>query len=64
MTGNNENTIRDNPASYLEIAEFIQNYGANIDMDNNVLDFELAKRGVVNFTRTQNLRLFVIKQIS
>jgi len=33
MTGNNEDTIRDNPASYLEIAEFIQNYGANIDND-------------------------------
>lgn len=33
MTSNNEDTIRDNPASYLEIAEFIQNYGANIDND-------------------------------
>ena len=31
MTGNSEDTIRDNPASYLEIAEFIQNYGTNID---------------------------------
>ncbi len=31
MTGNNEDTIRDSPASYLDIAEFIQNYGANID---------------------------------
>jgi len=31
MTGNNEDTIRENPASYLEIAEFIQNYGCNID---------------------------------
>ena len=31
MTGNNEDTIRDNPASYLDLAEFIQNYGANID---------------------------------
>lgn len=30
MTGNNEDTIRDNPASYLDIADFIQNYGANI----------------------------------
>ncbi len=30
MTGNNEDTIRDNPASYLELAEFIQNYGCNI----------------------------------
>ena len=31
MTGNTEDTIRDKPASYLEIAEFIQNYGTNID---------------------------------
>lgn len=31
MTGNNEDTIRDNPASYLELAEFIQNYGAQVD---------------------------------
>jgi serine/threonine-protein kinase HipA len=31
MTGNNEDTIRDNPASYLDIAEFIQTYGANVD---------------------------------
>ena len=30
MTGNNENTIRDNPASYLELAEFIQNHGAMV----------------------------------
>ena len=30
MTGNNEETIRDNPASYLELAEFIQNYGYSI----------------------------------
>ena len=30
MTGNNEDTIRDNPASYLDIAEFISNYGTNI----------------------------------
>lgn len=30
MTGNNEDTIRDNPASYLDMAEFIQNYGTNI----------------------------------
>lgn len=28
MTGNNEDTVRDNPASYLDIAEFIQTYGA------------------------------------
>jgi len=31
MTGNNEDTIRENPASYLEIAEFIQNNGCNIE---------------------------------
>lgn len=30
MTGNNEDTIRDNQASYLDIAEFISNHGANI----------------------------------
>ncbi len=44
MTGNNEDTIRDNPASYLEIAEFIQNYGANID--NNL--HQLWRRIVFN----------------
>jgi serine/threonine-protein kinase HipA len=100
MTGNNEDTIKDKPASYLDIVEFIQNHGCkvnenlhqlwrriifniavsntddhlrnhgfilngegwvlspaydlnpsidkeglalNIDMDNNALDFELAK---------------------
>lgn len=31
MTGNNEDTIRDNQASYLDLAEFISNYGANIE---------------------------------
>jgi serine/threonine-protein kinase HipA len=31
MTGNNEDTIRGNTASYLDIADFIQNYGANIN---------------------------------
>ena len=31
MTGNTEETIRDNSASYLELAEFIQTYGCNID---------------------------------
>jgi serine/threonine-protein kinase HipA len=31
MTRNNEDTIRDNPASYLDISEFISNYGANIE---------------------------------
>ena len=31
MTGNNEETIKDNHPSYLEIAEFISNYGASIE---------------------------------
>lgn len=31
MTGNNEDTIRDKQASYLDIAEFISNYGVNIE---------------------------------
>ena len=31
MTGNTEDTIRDNPASYLELAEFIQNHGTQVD---------------------------------
>ena len=31
MTCNTEETIRDNSASYLELAEFIQTYGCNID---------------------------------
>ncbi|MBE9488979.1 MAG: HipA domain-containing protein, partial [Bacteroidetes bacterium] len=46
MTGNNEDTISDNPASYLEIAEFIQNYGANIDNDLQ----QLWRRIVFNIT--------------
>lgn len=33
MTGNSEDTIRDNTPSYLEIAEFIQTYGSNIKVD-------------------------------
>lgn len=31
MTGNTEDTIRDTPASYLDIAEFLQNHGADIE---------------------------------
>lgn len=31
MTGNNEDTIRDNTASYLDLAEFISNYGTSIE---------------------------------
>lgn len=113
MTENNEDTIRNNPASYLELAEFIQNYGScinenleqlwrrivfniaisntddhlrnhgfiltekgwvlspaydinpsidkdglalNIDMDNNALDFELAK-SVGQFFRLGNKQM-------
>lgn len=33
MTGNNEDTIRDNPASYLDLALFIQNHAGNIKED-------------------------------
>ena len=33
MTNNNEDTIRDNQASYLDLAEFIQYSGANIRAD-------------------------------
>ncbi len=33
MTANSEDTIRDNPGSYLEIAEFIQFSGSNIKAD-------------------------------
>lgn len=33
MTGHNEDTIRDTPASYLDIADFIQNYGANVEVN-------------------------------
>lgn len=31
MTGNNEETIKDKPASYLDLVDFIQNYGANVN---------------------------------
>lgn len=31
MTGNSGDTIRDNPASYLDIADFIQTYGVNVN---------------------------------
>ena len=31
MTANNEDSIRNNPASYLDIAEFISNHGNNIE---------------------------------
>lgn len=44
MTGNNEDTIKDNPASYLDMAEFIQYHGSNIQADLH----ELWKRMVFN----------------
>lgn len=31
MTGNTEETIKNQPASYLDLVEFIQNYGCNIE---------------------------------
>ncbi len=31
MTGNNEDTIKENPSSYLDIVEFIQNFGCNVE---------------------------------
>lgn len=31
MTGNNEDTIRDNPASYLDIVEFVQYHGIHVE---------------------------------
>ncbi len=37
MTGNTESSIRDKPASYLEIAEFIQSRGAKVHMNLNQL---------------------------
>jgi serine/threonine-protein kinase HipA len=33
LTGNSEDSIRDQPGSYLEIAEAIQNFGSNINPD-------------------------------
>jgi serine/threonine-protein kinase HipA len=33
MTGNSEETIKDQPASYLDLAEFIQTHGSNISAD-------------------------------
>ena len=44
MTGNNEDTIKDNPASYLDLAEFIQYSGANNKADLH----QLWKRIVFN----------------
>jgi serine/threonine-protein kinase HipA len=44
ITGNNEDTIKDNPASYLDLAEFIQYTGSN----NHVDLHQLWKRIVFN----------------
>jgi len=44
MTGNNEDTIRDQPASYLDIAEFIQTHG--VDVEKNL--HQLWRRIVFN----------------
>jgi len=44
MTGNNEETIKEKPASYLDIAEFIQHTGSNNKKDLN----QLWKRIVFN----------------
>ena len=33
MTGNNEDTLKEHPASYVDLAEFIQTSGANIKTD-------------------------------
>lgn len=46
MTGNNEDTMRDNPASYLDIAEFISNYGVNIEENLH----QLWRRIIFNIT--------------
>ncbi len=44
MTGNNEDTIKNNPASYLDLAEFIQYSGSNNEADLH----QLWKRVVFN----------------
>lgn len=46
MTGNNEETIKDKPASYIDIAEFIQYSGCNIKADLH----QLWKRIVFNIS--------------
>ena len=46
MTGNNEETIKENPASYLDIAEFIQYSGCQIKADLH----QLWKRIVFNIS--------------
>lgn len=44
MTGNNKDTIKENTGSYLDLVEFTQNYGCNID--NNLA--QLWRRIVFN----------------
>jgi serine/threonine-protein kinase HipA len=46
MTANNEDIIRDNHASYLDIAEFISNYGTNIEANLH----QLWRRIIFNIT--------------
>lgn len=46
MTGNNEDTIKQNPASYLDIVEFIQNNGYNVEENLH----QLWRRIVFNIT--------------
>src|SRR5690606_6663128 len=46
MTGNSEDTIRDDPASYLDIVEFIQTYGAQAKENLH----QLWRRMVFNIT--------------
>lgn len=46
MTGNNEDTIRDSPASYLDIADFIQTYGAYVEENLH----QLWRRIIFNIT--------------
>ncbi len=120
MTGNTEETIRDTTASYLELAEFIQNYGSkinenleqlwrrivfniaisntddhlrnhgfilnkdgwelspaydlnpsidkdglalNIDMDNNALDYDLAKNVGMYFRLNENQMNTILEEV-
>ncbi|NBC83387.1 MAG: type II toxin-antitoxin system HipA family toxin [Bacteroidetes bacterium] len=49
MTGNNEDTIRDNPASYLDLAEFIQFSGAE-----NTEDLHQLWRRIVFYIAISN----------
>jgi len=63
MTGNNEDLIRDDPPSYLELAEFIQFSGANIEKDLHQLwrriIFNIATSNTDDHLRNHG---FIIKQ--